>query len=141
MNIPLKPSFPTFSGVNFMDYSIPLEKYEGKIEKDHDYIVVKNDALEVVEGDVLLELLGNGEDILVVCKLEEEIFSLGGSQHSLSIWKGDDGNYYAIFSAGHYLSKVIGQYDFLSVSSNFLRKKAFEALGIPEGDMDGEADG
>ena len=124
-----------------MDYSIPLEKYEGKIEKDYDYIVVRNEGLEVFEGDVLLELLENGEDIQVVCRLKEEIFSLGGSQHSLSIWRGDDGNYYAIFSAGHYLSKVIGQYDFLSVSSNFLRKKAFEALGIPEGDIDGEADG
>jgi len=124
-----------------MDYSIPLEGYEGKIEKDGEYIVVRNDGLEVAEGDVLLELLGNGEDIHIVCRLEEEIFSLGGSQHNLSVWRGDDGNYYVIFSAGHYLSKVIGQYDFLSVSRDFLRKKAFEALGIPEGDLNGEADG
>ena len=126
-----------------MGYTVPFEGYEGKIEKDGEYIVERNNSLEVVEGDVLLEQLENGEDILVVCRLKEEIFSLGDSQHSLSIWKGDDGNYYAIsagYSAGCW-THVISQYDFLSVSRDFLRKKAFEALGIPEGDIDGEADG
>jgi hypothetical protein len=124
-----------------LDYSVTLGvKYEKRIDEEGSYVVYdpSSKELKVFSGDILIELLENREEIQVICKLEEQVLCLSGPQSSLSVWRGDDGNYYVV-AGGYDWSQIVGQYDFLEVSREFLRKKAFEALGIPGDEVDVKA--
>jgi hypothetical protein len=94
------------------NYTILLgKKYENEILPEETYIILNDELeLEAVQG----EFLDDTSRSHIIARLVKDVVVLGGAEWGLTIFKGDDGKYYALTTSATNVCAV-GQYDCLSV--------------------------